>query len=86
LKVIDLEREERNLRRSKLQCGIVRYVKNGNGWRYLNNVRLNLFWASDVEFESAITEMVAGGVLTKTIGRDGGLKLLLVNREATPHG
>jgi hypothetical protein len=67
--------EGKAFRRLKLRLGITKYLSKRGGSHYLGQVRGNFYWASDEEFDGVTTEMAEEGLLAKTAGRDGGMKL-----------
>ena len=85
--MIDLDRENLIWRRSKLRTAIVKNLakraERGRSSEFLTQVRLNLYWARDEEFDSVVAELIAEDVLEQIAGRDGGAKLQLVQTEAT---
>lgn len=87
--MIDLDKETMTWRRSKLRASIVKNLakraERGRGSEFIKQIRLNLYWARDDEFESVIDELIAEGALERVTGRDGGEKLSLVTsqQEAT---
>jgi hypothetical protein len=85
--VIDLDKEQLIWRRSKLRVAIVKNLQKraerGRSSEFVTQVRLNLYWARDAEFDSVVAELMAEGVLEQITGRDGGAKLQLITTEAT---
>jgi hypothetical protein len=78
--------EGKAFRRLKLRVGVRRYLSKRAGSHYLGQVRSNFYWASDEEFDGVTAEMMAEGVLAKTTGRDGGVKLLIAKQEEQQNG
>jgi len=73
-----LEEEVKASRLTRAKVSILGFVeKAGSGYRYLNATRFAVPWPTDEEFYSAIAALIADGLISETVGRDGGKKLNL---------
>jgi hypothetical protein len=77
---MDIKQEVKELQRLKIRCA-VRKLMAKHAWMYLTEARNRMHTVDSDEFYSCIEEFVSEGVYSLSHGRQGGSKLMVVEKQ-----